>query len=109
MTVTPAKRLRDHQMVRVSATGFTPHEALQVIECADKAAATGPSDCNLVGMQAATADAAGRVSARVAVTRGPFGGNNVTCSSEQRCLVSVSQATLTPTEEAHGEIEFIED
>ena len=92
--VTPAKGLRDRQIVRVTATGFSAGEALQVIECADKGTTTGPGDCNLTGMQSATSDAAGRISTQLQVVRGPFGANKIVCSKQQRCLVSVTQASL---------------
>ena len=106
VTVTPAKGLQDKQIVLVSASGFSPNEALQVIECADKGTKTGAGDCNLTGILAVTSDASGNVRAQLRVLRGPFGGNKIVCGSEQHCLVSVTQASLAPTEEADGAIEF---
>jgi hypothetical protein len=104
--ITPATGLHDRQVVTVTASGFSPDEALQVIECADKGTSTGPADCNLTGMQSATSDAAGRVNTQLTVLRGPFGGNNHVCNAQQRCLISVTQASLTPTDEADGVIQF---
>ena len=90
----------------VKASGYSPNEALQVIECADKGTKTGASDCNLTGMLAVTSDATGNVRAQLRVLRGPFGGNKIVCGSMQHCLVTVTQASLAPTEEADGPIEF---
>jgi len=104
--VTPATGLQDKQIVLVNASGFSPNEALQVIECADKGTKTGAGDCNLPGMLAVTSDATGNVRAQLRVLRGPFGGNKIVCGSTQHCLVSVTQASLAPTEEADGPIEF---
>jgi heat shock protein HslJ len=106
ISVRPSRALTDRQKVRVSGSGFTPNEALQVIECAQKGLATGPGDCNLTGMLSATSDESGRVSAVLVVLRGPFGSNNIVCSKSQQCLISVTQASLSPTEEADAVIEF---
>ncbi len=106
VTVSPATGLQDKQIVLVKASGFSPNEALQVIECADKGTKTGAGDCNLSGMLAVTSDATGNVRAQLRVLRGPFGGNKIVCGSTQHCLVSVTQASLAPTEEADGPIEF---
>jgi len=105
-TVTPATGLKDKQLVQVTGSGFTPQEALQVVECADKGTATGPGDCNLTAMQSVVSDTSGQVHAQVQVLQGPFGGNNIVCGPKQRCLISVTQATLTPTEEADVPIQF---
>lgn len=106
VSVSPSSGLRDGQQVAVTATGFTPGEPLQVIECAARQQQTGPGDCNLAGILSASADAAGTVSARLRVVRGPFGANKIVCSASQPCLVSVTQATLSPTEEADAPISF---
>lgn len=104
--VVPATGLRATQTVRITGGGFTPHEALQAVECADKGTATGPGDCNLDAMIALQSDADGNVAAELQVVRGPFGANKITCSATQHCLVSVTQATLSPTEEANAAITF---
>ncbi len=70
------------------------------------AARSGPGDCNLTGMLSVNSDAAGRVSTRLQVLRGPFGANKIVCGEQQRCLVSVTQASLSPTEEADAPIGF---
>lgn len=106
ISVTPNTALPSVAVVRVIGSGFSPNEALVVNECAAKGAATGPGDCNLAGITAVTADAHGKVSLRFRVTRGPFGANRIVCSAAQPCLVSVSQATISPTEEADAPIAF---
>ena len=104
--VTPATGLSDKQQVQVDAVGFTAGEGLEVIECADKGTATGPGDCNLTGMTAVTSDGLGNISVQLAVLRGPFGANKIVCSAKQPCLVSVTQASLNPTQEADAPISF---
>ena len=104
--VSPATGLHARQKITVSASGFTPGEALTVIECAAKGNATGAGDCYLTGMLAVSADAAGRVATSLNVVRGPFGGNAIVCSAHQPCLISVTQASLSPTEEADTPIAF---
>ncbi|MGN6606745.1 MAG: neocarzinostatin apoprotein domain-containing protein [Jatrophihabitans sp.] len=106
IVVTPDHDLRDGQSVRITGHGFSAFETLQVIECAQKGTSTGPGDCNLAGMLTATADAHGDVTATVTVLRGPFGANSVVCGPRQGCLVSVTQASLQPTEEADAPIRF---
>lgn len=106
VTVTPDRGLGASATVRVEATGFSPHESLVVNECAAKAQATGPADCNLAAMQTVTSDASGHLVAEFTVVRGPFGANRVVCGPSQPCLVSVSQATFSPTEEASARIRF---
>ena len=105
-TVTPATGLRTGQKVQVQASGFSPGESLVVTECASKGTATGSGDCDLTGMQGVTADAGGRVKVELAVSKGPFGANKIVCGPAQACLVSVTQATPSPTEEADAPIAF---
>ncbi len=105
-TVTPATGLRDGQKVLVQASGFSPGESLVVTECAAKGTATGPGDCDLTGMQGVTADASGRVRLELTVSKGPFGTNKIVCGPAQACLISVTQATPSPTQEADAPITF---
>lgn len=104
--IVPATGLHDGQSVQVHGSGFTPGEALQVVQCASLGSATGPGDCNLSGMQAVSSDTGGRVDVTLTVLRGPFGANRVVCSGHTKCLVSVTQASLKPTEEADAPITF---
>ena len=106
ITVTPQRDLPARALVRVQASGFTPNQALVVTECAAKSTATGPGDCNLGGIATVASDAHGAVDLRFSVTRGPFGANRITCSATQPCLISVSQATPSPSEEADAPITF---
>ncbi len=105
-TVTPATGLKSGQRVLVQASGFSPGEALVVTQCAAKGTATGPSDCNLTGMQSITADTSGCVRVEFAVSKGPFGANNIVCGPAQACLISVTQATPSPSQEADAPISF---
>lgn len=106
VVVTPASGLLSKQTVHVAGEGFTPGESLVITECAVKGAKTSAADCNVAGLLPVVADSYGRVSAEFPVTKGPFGANNVVCAGEVRCLVSVTQATLAPTEEADTQIRF---
>jgi len=107
VTVIPSSGLKSPQTVLVQAAGFSSAESLVITECAAKGAATGPGDCDLANMQSVTSDANGRVSVQFTVSKGPFGANNVICGPIQPCLVSVTQATLSPTQEADARISFV--
>jgi hypothetical protein len=106
VTVTPATGLKSGQQVLVQGSGFSPGEALVITECANKGTATGPGDCDLTSMQSVTSDASGRVKTDLTVTKGPFGANKIVCGPAQACLISVTQATPTPTQEADAPITF---
>ena len=106
ITVTPHTGLKNGQTVHVVAVGFSPNQTLGVIECADKGNATGEGDCDISALKTVTSDAHGRVVADFKVIVGPFGTNNDSCSTKTPCLVSVSQQTLVPTEEANARISF---
>lgn len=106
MTITPSTGLKTGQTVKVSATGFTPGETLVVTECANKGAQTGAGDCDLSALKPVTADSAGRVQTTFTVTKGPFGSSKVVCSVPNSCLISVTQETPTPSQEANATISF---
>jgi hypothetical protein len=104
--VTPHAGLHNGESVHVIGAGFSPNETLGVIECADKGTATGQGDCDISHLKTVTSDSHGRVDTTFAVITGPFGSNNVTCTRATPCLLSVSQQTLAPTEEADARISF---
>jgi hypothetical protein len=104
--VTPATGLAATQVVQVQASGFPPGDQLVVIECAANGQATGAGNCNLQGLQGTTADAQGDVSTQLTVVKGPFGSAGVVCGGSQGCLVSVTEATPSPTHEADTPISF---
>ena len=107
MSVTPDTGLADGQKVKVTAKGFHAHETgLIVIECADKGNATGQGDCDLAAIAPATADAIGALSTSYAVHKGPFGTNKIVCSAAQKCELSVTQESPSPTENATADIAF---
>ena len=100
---------RPHQPVRLAAEARglpAAVKALVVTQCAAKGTATGPGDCNLTSMQSITADASGRVRVEFAVSKGPFGANNIICGPAKACLISVTQATPSPAQEADAPISF---
>src|SRR5579875_3255352 len=106
MTITPSTGLKTGQTVKVSATGFTPGETLVVTECANKGAQTGAGDCDLSALKPVTADSAGKVQTTFTVTKGPFGSSKVVCGAPNGCLISVTQETPTPSQEANAPISF---
>jgi hypothetical protein len=106
VSISPSTGLTTGATVHVTGAGFTPNSPLVVNECADKGTSTGPGDCNLEGMVATTADATGKVSVDYVVTSGPFGANNIVCGAAQQCLLSISQAVPSPTEEASVSLTF---
>lgn len=104
--VTPATGLKDGQTVTVSGAGFTPREPLVITQCVDKGKATTSGDCNLASLVSVTSLADGSVAAFVTVAKGPFGANKVVCGAPYRCLISITQASPTPKEEADAPISF---
>ncbi|HEX2737582.1 MAG TPA: neocarzinostatin apoprotein domain-containing protein [Acidimicrobiia bacterium] len=107
ITITPSTGLANNQTVHVTATGFSPNQKnLGINECADKGDATGADDCNIAGTKVLVSDAKGNITADFVVLKGPFGGNNIVCSAQQKCLLSVSQLVQSPTEEADAQITF---
>jgi hypothetical protein len=104
--VTPATGLVEGQSVAVTGSSFSPGLALVVVQCLDRGKATGSGDCNLPALVSVTADAGGKVATRLKVSKGPFGTPPLLCSATHRCLVSITEATLSPTEEADAAISF---
>lgn len=102
----PATGLVEGQSITVTGQGFSPGKGLVVVECLDRGTATGAGDCNMSALVSAQADAHGNVTARLKVSKGPFGNPPVLCSKAHPCLVSVTEATLSPTEEADAPISF---
>jgi Neocarzinostatin family len=93
MKVTPDTGLTEGQTVQVTGAKFKPNATLGINECADKGADTQSGDCDLAHLVPATSDAQGNVTGSKAVTKGPFGGNNIVCSSTQPCLLSIAELT----------------
>jgi hypothetical protein len=106
LTVQPSTITSSAATVHLVAVGFSPGEALVVTECAVKGTKTTSADCNLAKLTSVTADANGRVELNFEVVKGPFGDNHIVCGARQACLVSVTQAALSPTEEADAVIHF---
>jgi hypothetical protein len=107
VTITPSTGLTDAQSVQVVGKGYTAGKTYGLTECADKGAGTGAGDCNLRGIKVATADATGTVTTTFPVAKGPFGSNNIVCSAQQACIVSVATAgSANPSEVATATITF---
>jgi hypothetical protein len=106
VTIQPSAGLKSGQVVHVTGGGFSPNESLVINECADKGAKTGPADCALGALTPTRTDAGGNVRADFTVTVGPFGINKIVCGAAQPCLLSVSEASLSPTEEADVRLDF---
>jgi Neocarzinostatin family len=106
LTITPSTGLASSATVQLEATGFSAGESLVVTQCASKGSATGEGDCNLAGIQSVTADSAGEVNTKFTVIKGPFGSSHIVCNSSGSCLVSVSQASPSPTQEADAPVSF---
>jgi hypothetical protein len=66
----------------------------------------GLGDCNLDGMGHYHLRRQWPVRANLVVTKGPFGANAIVGGATQPCLVSVTQATPSPTQEADAPISF---
>lgn len=106
ITVTPSTGLTSPAHVHVLATGFSPKESLIVIECANRGAHTAASECNLQAAKSVTSSSSGVVDTTFTVEKGPFGTAGVICSKPDSCIVSVTQATPSPTQEADTPISF---
>ncbi|HLI54469.1 MAG TPA: neocarzinostatin apoprotein domain-containing protein [Acidimicrobiales bacterium] len=106
LVISPAEPLQSPATVQVTATGFSPGESLVVAECANKGTSTSEADCNLAGIKAVTANSSGAVHTTFTVTKGPFGTNHITCDQPDSCLVSVTQPTPNPTQDATAPLTF---
>jgi hypothetical protein len=106
LTISPAEPLRSPATIQVTATGFSPGENLVIAECANKGTSTSEGDCNLAGIKAVTASSSGTVHTTFTVTKGPFGANHITCDQPRSCLVSVTQPTPNPTQDATAPLTF---
>src|SRR3954447_9458462 len=107
VTITPSTGLTNGQTVTVVGKGYKPGATnIGANECADKGAQTGAGDCDLGGTKTAVPDASGTVTIQFVVNKGPFGANQIVCSATQKCLVSVSELTASPTQEADAPITF---
>ena len=106
ITVSPSHGLHDGQLVHVRVTGFGPEQSLVTIECVDRGDKTGQGDCNVAGLAAISVGSSGSGSANFTVHDGPFGSSHVSCTNRHPCIVSVSQATASPTQTASARINF---
>ena len=61
---------------------------------------------DLGGTKTAIPDSSGTVTFQFVVKKGPFGANQIICTGDTKCLISVSELTASPTQVATGEITF---
>lgn len=106
MTVSPSRGLKSGETVTVRAAGFSPNQSLVLTECANKGKATGPGDCDLNNLKSVKSNASGDVRATYSVTKGPFGGSKIKCDTPTACILSVTQATENPSQDATAVIAF---
>jgi hypothetical protein len=106
VTVKPSRHLHDGQTVSVSARGFGPDQSLIIIECVDLGKRTGQSSCDIGSLTAIVIGPDGTGSGQFTVRKGPIGSERLSCTDQHPCIVSVSQATLNPTQTASATIRF---
>jgi hypothetical protein len=106
ITVTPSRHLHDGQQVQVEVRGFGPNQSLIVIECVDLGRKTGQSSCDIGHLSTLSVGASGTGATTFEVRTGPLGSGGRSCTVKQPCIVSVSQATLNPTQTASARIGF---
>ncbi|MBW4029954.1 MAG: hypothetical protein HIU57_04650 [Acidobacteria bacterium] len=94
LTVTPSTGLANGQSVKVSGSGFTPHDAVFILECL--ANATGQSGCNIQGIPTPiTVTASGTLPVttfKVATGHIGTGTCGTTAANTSACAISVGNA-----------------
>jgi Neocarzinostatin family len=107
LVVTPVSGLKNGSKVRVSGTGFTPHDTVYVVECL--ARATGSTGCNITGAVPVTITAKGvlHMTGKFTVTTGTVG--NGTCGTKKSNLKScaISAGNATGGDSAVARIQFV--
>lgn len=106
VTVHPSRHLADGQLVHVEARGFGPNQSLITIECVDIGKRTGQGSCDVANLSGISIGPAGTGSASFTVRRGPLGSDHLSCTHRHPCIVSVSQATIDPSQTASAQISF---
>ncbi|MBU6515839.1 MAG: fibronectin type III domain-containing protein [Acidobacteria bacterium] len=95
LTVTPSTGLSNGASVKVSGTGFTPHDSVFILECL--ANATGQSGCNIQGFPTSVKISASGVLPvtvfKVATGRIGTGTCGTTAANAAACAISVGNAS----------------
>lgn len=95
LTVTPSTGLANGQSVKVSGSGFTPHDSVFILECLAKA--TGQSGCNIQGIPTPiTITASGTLPVttfKVVTGRIGTGTCGTTPANASACAISVGNAS----------------
>ena len=94
LTVTPSTGLSNGASVKVSGTGFTPHDSVFILECL--ANAKGQAGCNIQGFPTSVKISAGGVLPvtvfKVATGRIGTGTCGTTAANASACAISVGNA-----------------
>jgi Protein of unknown function (DUF2510)/Neocarzinostatin family len=83
--------LHDQEVIHIVVTGFTPDRQYFVEEC--KSGTSDAGDCDNGATDFLSADASGTVTVDYIARKGPFGDNNVTCSTEWSCEIAIGAMT----------------
>ena len=113
ITVTPSTNLADGQTVTVRGAHFKPGVSVIIVECVNHGANTQNTDCTgnggLFGIPPGFTPSASGTFTQTFVVHKSFsgiGGGSNTCSSSSPCIISVTEATNNPSEEADAPIRF---
>lgn len=113
ITVTPSTNLADGQTVTVRGAHFKPGVSVIIVECVNHGANTQNTDCTgnggLFGIPPGFTPSASGTFTRSFVVHKSFsgiGGGSNTCSSSSPCIISVTEASNNPSEEADAPIRF---
>jgi hypothetical protein len=84
----PGNGLHDQDVVRIVATGLVPGIPYAVWEC-QSGGSYDAGVCDGSAMDLLSSDASGTVRVEYVARKGPFGNNNVTCSTPSSCLIVI--------------------
>jgi hypothetical protein len=95
--VKPNMHLANGQTVKVTGRGFSPNEAIYIVECNKTAKKSGEAACNLYNLVATASNAKGRVPVtKFTVETGVTGnGNCGTSKATEKCYIALSNASMS--------------
>lgn len=113
ITVTPSTGLSDGQTVTIRGSHFDPSISVIIMECVDKGTNTQSTDCTgnggLLGIPSGFKPGSDGTFTKTFVVHKSYsgiGGGNNTCGVSGPCIISVTEPTNNPTEEADAPISF---
>lgn len=113
ITVTPSTNLAEGQTVTVRGARFKPGVSIIIVECVNHGANTQNTNCTgnggLFGIPPGFTPSANGTFTKTFVVHKSFsgiGGGYNTCSSSSPCIISVTEASQNPSEEADAPIRF---